>query len=381
MAKLKVQSDGRCRAYYTGKRFSGKTSEEARAKRDAYKYECEHGIDRPEMITVIDLVEQWMPLAHPSIDSRTYNQYTVTMEKMTDLIGNKLVAAVTPADIKRVWIQFNGKSQSYINKAKFLYKSFFRYAIDNGYCRTNPVMADSAKPHKGTKGTHRCLSSDEIQLIETVPHRCQTASMFMLKAGLRRGEVLALKKSDIYDDRIHVHSAVKFIDNRPVVGKTKNESSDRTVPLFAPLKPFYEQMEEYAMPDAKGNMCSETAFNRAWDAYLTDLSTYLNGEHKRWYHLTKEWKETHKKEYEEYLSLKNSGKEKEAEEYRLKGWVDVSFRPHDLRHTFITTARNKNVDIHTVMDWCGHSSERMILQIYDHTSEERERSAIALMDS
>ena len=42
---------------------------------------------------------------------------------------------------------------------------------------------------------------------------------------------------------------------------------------------------------------------------------------------------------------------------------------------------NKNIDIHTMMDWLGHSSERMLLQIYDHTSEERERKAIALMDS
>lgn len=337
MAKLKVQSDGRCRAYYKGKRFSGRTSEEARAKRDAYKYEVEHGIDRPEMITVIDLAEQWMPIAHPAVSSTTYNQYAGTMEKMTDLIGNKLVSAVTPADIKKVWLQFNGLSQSYINKAKFLYKSFFRYAIDNGYCRTNPVMADSAKPHKGTKGTHRCLSAEEIQLIETVPHRVQAAAMFMLKAGLRRGEVLALKKSDIYDNRIHVRSAVKFIDNRPVVGKTKNESSERQVPLFAPLKPFFEHMGEYAITDAQGNICSETAFQRAWESYLHTLS--------------------------------------------VKAGHPVSFRPHDLRHTFATAGRDKNIDIHTMMDWLGHSSERMLLQIYDHTSEEREQKAIALMDS
>lgn len=381
MAKLKTQADGRCRAYYKGKRFSGRTSEEALAKRDAYKYEVEHGIDRPEMITVIDLAEQWMPIAHPAVDSRTYNQYVVTMEKMTDLLGNKLVAAVTPADIKKVWMRFNGLSQSYINKAKFLYKSFFRYAIDNGYCRTNPVIAASAKPHKGTKGTHRCLSAEEIQLIETVPHRVQPAAMFMLKAGLRRGEVLALKRSDIYDNRIHVHSSLKFIDNHPVVGRTKNESSEREVPLFAPLKPFFDSMGEYVMTDAKGNLCSETAFQRAWEGYLTDLSTHLNGEHKRWYHLTKEWKEAHPDEYAEYLELKKNGNLEQAEAYRLRGWVDVDFRPHDLRHTFATTGRNKNIDIHTMMDWLGHSSERMLLQIYDHTSEEREKKAIALMDS
>ena len=337
MAKLTKQSDGRCRAWYKGKRFDGKTPEEAKAKRDAYKYECEHGIERPEMITVIDLAEKWLPVAKVGVDSRTYNQYATVMEKMTGIIGNKLVAAVTPADIKKVWAAFNKLSQSYINKAKFLYKSFFQYAIDNRYCTTNPIMADSAKPHKGTKGSHRCLTKTEIELIETVPHRCQVAAIIMLKAGLRRGEVLALRKKDIHDGRIYVHNAVKFVNNRPLIGGTKNESSNRTVPLFAAISPYLDSVEDYILPDANGELCSETAFQRAWESYMNTLSG-VSG------HL-------------------------------------VSFRPHDLRHTFITTARNKNVDIHTVMDWCGHSSERMILQIYDHTSEDREQAAISLMDS
>lgn len=337
MAKLKTQSDGRCRAYYKGKRFSGKTSEEARAKRNAYKYEVEHGIEKPEMITVIDLAEQWMPIAYPAVDSRTYNQYATVMEKMTDLIGNKLVAAVTPSDIKKVWIQFNGLSQSYINKAKFLYKAFFRYAADNGYCRMNPVTADSAKPHKGTKGTHRCLTDEEIHLIETVPHRVQAAAIFMLKAGLRRGEVLALRKQDIHDGRIYVKQSVKFINNRPVVGKTKNESSNREVPLFASISQILNLVSDYVLPDANGSICSEMAFKRAWDSYMHTLSQAAGH--------------------------------------------PISFRPHDCRHTFVSKCRDKGIDLHLVMSWVGHSSERMILQIYDHVSEDREKKAIALMDA
>ena len=160
--------------------------------------------------------------------------------------------------------------------------------------------------------------------------------MFMLKAGLRRGEVLALRKKDIYDDRIHVHSAVKFIGNRPVVGQTKNESSMRTVPLFAPLIPYTDNVSDYILPDADGNLCSETAFKRAWDSYLHTLSMVAN--HK------------------------------------------ISFRPHDLRHTFVTVARDKGIDPKTVMLWCGHSSERMILQIYDHISSDREQKMIAMME-
>jgi len=335
MAKLKKRSDGYFCAWYKGKQFLGKTEPEAKAKRDQYKYECEHGLEKPDVITVFDLAEKWLPDAKANVGKGTYNQYTTIMEKMTDTIGDKYVSSVSPADIKKIWVSFVGKSQSYINKASFLYKSFFQYAMENNYCSFNPVISLSAKPHRGTKGTHRPLTKSEIKLIETVPHRVQAAAMFMLKAGLRRGEVLALRKEDIHDDRIWVTKAVKFVNNRPEIGDTKNESSERSVPLFAPLKPIVKTITDYVLPDADGDVCSETAFQRAWESYLHCLSE--------------------------------------------KAGHPVSFRPHDLRHTFVTVARDKNIDPHIVMSWCGHSSERMIMQIYDHISENREKKMIKLM--
>ena len=336
MAKLKQRSDGYYCAWYNGKQFLGKTDTEAKQKRDKYKYECENGIERTEPITVYDLAASWLPVAKAGIANTTYNQYATIMEKLTEVIGDKYVSAVSPADIKKVWVSYVGKSQSYINKASFLYKSFFQYAMENRYCTFNPVLSTSAKPHKGSRGTHRQLTKEEINLIETVPHRVQAAAMFMLKAGLRRGEVLALKKSDIYDGKIHVYNAVKFVKNRPVVGGTKNESSARSVPLFASILPFVDGIQNYVLPDVNGEVCSETAFQRAWESYLHTLSMVAN--HK------------------------------------------ISFRPHDLRHTFVTVARDKGIDPKTVMLWCGHSSERMSLQIYDHITESREQRMVALMD-
>ena len=336
MGKLKQRPDGYYCAWYNGKQFLGKTEPEAKRKRDDYKYECEHGIEQTEPTTVFALCEKWLPVAKAGAARTTYNQYVTIMEKLISVIGDKLVSAVSPADIKKVWVSYVGKSQSYINKASFLYKSFFQYAMENGHCRFNPVLSESSRPHKGTKGTHRCLTDKEISLIETVKHRVQPAAMFMLKAGLRRGEVLALQKSDIHDERIHITKAIRFVNNRPVIGQTKNESSERTVPLFAPLKPFIDDIENYVLPDADGDVCSETAFQRAWESYLHTLS--------------------------------------------LAAGHPVSFKCHDFRHTFITKCRDKGIDIHICMEWCGHASERMILQIYDHTSEERERSAIAIMN-
>ena len=376
----KKRKDGYYCMWYKGKQFLGRTEAEATKKRDDYKYECEHGIESIMPISVFDLAEQWLPVAKAGVGKGTYNQYATIMEKLTDIIGNKIVSAVSPGDIKRVWVKFVGLSQSYIDKAKFLYRSFFQYAIDNHYCKTNPMSSDSAKPHKGTKGTHRCLTETEVNLIETVPHRCQAGVMFMLKAGLRRGEVLALQKKDIHDNRIYVLNAVSFVNNRPVIKSTKNEASERDIPLFASLKPFICDVAKYVFPDEHGKMCSETAFNRAWESYLAELSTVYNGCHKRWYHLTKGWKQNHKEEYARYLEWKKNDPE-EAEEYRLEGWTDIKFHPHDLRHTFVTNCRDKGVDIKVCIGWCGHASEKMVLEIYDHPSANREQTAIALMDA
>lgn len=335
MAKNTQLPNGLYRYWYKGKQFYGKTDTEAKAKRDAYKYECEHGIEQQKPITVFDLAEQWLPVAKAGTSTTTYNQYATIMEKMTDMIGNKLISAVSPADINKVWTAYVGKSQSYISKASFLYKSFFNHAIENGYCNRNPVTAPSAKPGKGTKGSHRALEPWEIKLIETVPHRCHAAAMFMLKAGLRRGEVLALRKQDIRNDKIYVNNAVKFIKNRPVVGQTKNESSNRIVPLFDPLATVINGVSDYILPDANGGMCSESAFVRAWDSYMYTLSQ--------------------------------------------KAGRKVDIRTHDLRHTFVTSCMDKGINIRVCMKWCGHSTERMILEIYDHLTAEREAESIKLM--
>lgn len=337
MARLKKRNDGLYRAWYKGKQFLGKTEAEAKAKRDTYKYECEHGIQQIKPITLFDFADQWLPVAKPNVTKHTYNHYAYIIELLTDICGDKQISAVSPLDIRKAWKSMADKSQSYINKARYLYTSMFDSAVENGYCLSNPMKTVSAKPHKGTKGTHRCLTDEEIHLIETTPHRMQFAAMLMLKAGLRRGEMLALTKDDIHDDRIWVNKALQFGNNQASVGRTKTDSSVRSVPLFAPLKPFIDDMGNYAFTTKNGHIATKKSFEQCWVSYLHCLSK--------------------------------------------KAGHDINFRCHDCRHTFITKARDKNIDIHIVMDWVGHSSERMILQIYDHPSADRESNAISLMDS
>jgi integrase len=330
--KLTKRKDGYFRAWYNGKQFLGKTQQEAEAKRNAYRYEIEHGIEQCEPISLFNFASKWLPVAKANTTKHTYNHYAHIIEILTDICGEKQIAAVRPTDIKKAWSVMDGKSQSYINKARYIYRSLFDSAVEEGYCRVNPMNTKTAKPHRGKSGTHRCLTEEEIHLIETTPHRMQIPAMFMLKAGLRRGEVLALTKDDIHDERIHITKAVRFANNAGEISSTKTESSVRSVPLFPPLKPFIDDIGKYAYTTASGDLATKKSFEQCWASYLHCLSK--------------------------------------------KAGHPVSFRCHDLRHTFITKARDKEIDIHIVMNWVGHSSERMILQIYDHPSEEREANAV-----
>ena len=385
--KLKQRADGRYCAYYRGKQFMSYDHDEAVRLRDEYKYRCEHGYDDLRNISVKQYAGEWLPLyKEGKVQLNTYNQYANLLEKLSSVIGNHNMASVTPDDVARVWKIFNGQSKSQLKKAGYLYRRLFDSAIEAGYCRRNPFRSEAVEKPKGTEGSHRALEDWERRLIETVPHRIHLAVMVMLYAGLRRGELLALKYNHVSKDYITVHQAVSFAGTEPITKGTKNESSMRTVPLLAPLRPyFFDDKDQplhksgYICPCVDGSICTESGWKRAWESYIFTLETALNGVEKRWYHRTRSWKLSHPDEWAKYVNLKRT-KPKQAEEYRLIGWQEITIRPHDLRHSFCEWAITNGVGPKTLMNWMGHTDERMIMKIYDHVMAKREEAAVALLN-
>lgn len=374
--KLKQRSDGRFCCKYKGRQFMGDTAEEAIRKRNDYRFKVEHDIDEIRKITVSEYAQEWLPNHRSNVDTGTYNQYASILDKLILVIGSYNMSSVTPDDVASVWRTFSGYSKSMISKATQLYRSMFDSAVESGYAKRNPFRSDTAKPPKGTVGTHRALEEWERDLIVNTPHRMQVAAMTMLFAGLRRGEICDLKYSDIRNGHIIVDSAVSYAETKPRVKGTKNESSVREVPLFAPLKPFFDGSSfGYVIPSADGLQCTLSAWDRAWESYINEIERKMNGISKRWYHLNKEFKETHPQQWQQYERIKQKDPTK-AEEFRLMGWREFTVRPHDLRHSFCESCITAGIDLKTVMKWMGHSDERMIMEIYDHVMSKREDAAI-----
>ena len=386
--KLKQRADGRYCAVYRGKQFMSFDEDEAVRLRDEYKYRCEHDIDEVRKIAVKDYAAEWLPLhKEGNVQLDTYNQYANLFEKLIAVIGNINMSSVTPDDVARVWKVFTGQSRSQIKKAGSLYRSLFDSAIENGYCRRNPFKSDSVNAPKGTEGSHRAIEDWERHLIETTPHRMQLAALVMLYAGLRRGEVCALQYNHVYDGHFHVSHAITFAGSKPEVKGTKNDYSVREVPVLAPLYPLFFDKDGNPLKSfgrivscVDGTIVTDSGWKRAWESYIHDLETALNGVPFRWYHRTREWKLSHPDEWEKYEKLKRT-KPVQAEEYRLMGWRSVTVRPHDLRHSFCEWAITNGVDPKTLMRWMGHCDERMIMRIYDHVTSKREDAAVAMLNN
>ncbi len=292
MARLTERSDGRYQAKYHSKYFYGSTPAEAKRKRDEYKARDMMGMRSPAAVTVASYAAKWLPTAKATVDKKVYNAYAGLLDRLIGALGDRPLSSVTPSDVKAVYNSLLGMSDSSVKKLRMLTVAMFDTAVEDGLIRTNPARSKSARPHRGTAGTHRLLTAEEIRLIHEVPHRCRLLALTMYYTGLRRGEALALDVSrdvDFASGWIHVSRAIRFDSNVPVEADPKTEAGTRDVPLVPALARILDGHRGLLLVDPEGRPVTETAFSRAWESYNNALSRAVNdGIQRRWWGRTKE---------------------------------------------------------------------------------------------
>lgn len=339
MPSLKPRADGRYVCKYKGRFFYGRSDKEAKqARSDFIKAEQSGRLLRREL-TVREYALKWLPLYKRGVSEKCYNDYAKQLEALFPFIGDKHLSQVTVDDAAAVWQHYAGYSASTIKRARMLYIALFDTAIENELCFKNPFKSKFTQPPRGTSGSHRALSPEEVDLILRVPHRFQLAVLVMLYAGLRRGEVLALSSDDIdlAAGLIHVNKAVRYDSNQPILSDPKTEAGVRSVPVLSALRPFLVGHVGLIAPSASGSIMSEVAFRRAWQSYIAALSSAAGH--------------------------------------------PVNIRPHDLRHTYCTMLVDAGIPLKQAMAWLGHADEKMIMRVYDHVHAERTRVSVEQVEN
>ena len=360
--RLKKRKDGRFRCKYQDLQFYGSTPEEAFAARQEYIDAQRTGFS--VNATVTEYALPWLKRTFPAVTPSTYAGLATHLQHLVDTIGEKRVFDVVPSDVKQVYTDYyTGLSNSYIKSARQLYCSLFDSAVADGLIRANPARDKTAKPHKGKKPSERILTPRERWFIEHLctDHRAWPLVMTMLYAGVRPQEAKAIdidRDVDFINNTITVrntahidpHNGQKYVHT----GEGKTDWSNRTIPLFPPLKRALTGKHGYLITSAHGEPVTHTTWRVAWKSYIFSMETAINGVQKRWYGRTKEQQ-----------AMIAAG--------TLPEWVNFDIVPYTLRHAFCQMCRDADpqVDINTCRKWMGHADAQMVLKVYDAVSADR----------
>jgi integrase len=270
-------------------------------------------------LTFSDIFEKWKEQKYNDISKSAINGYNAAYETSKALHDIKLI------DIKTMHLQSVisncGKGHDTLRKIRVLYNQLFKYAMENDIVNKDySAFIDIGKKSEETK--RKPFTDKEIKRLfsveETIPY--VDTILIMIYTGLRIGELLILKPSDIN------------LEERTITGGIKTDAGkNRIIPINKKVLPFIEKR--------------------------------LN-------------------EDNEYLIINDLGKQMKYDNYYREKFIPVmeqlnmNHKPHDCRHTFATLMSNSNANKTAIKKIIGHSSYATTEKIYTHKDIEELRKAI-----
>lgn len=177
------------------------------------------------------------------ISERTYSRIIETIKKIEESpLSVKNISDITSAEIQNYLNSLKNYSDSTIKKIKEQFSQIFRESINKGYIVKNP-MNDVIRPRSTKKRkVVRALEVEEQQKLTdylmNVPitdEPYKVAYLIEMYLGLRIGEVLALRNTDInlHKNLISVNKTLSTDKNHKVImgDSTKTYAGIREVPI------------------------------------------------------------------------------------------------------------------------------------------------------
>lgn len=268
---------------------------------------------------------------------RTVNSYLVPY------FGNMRLEAIKPINIEDfAKKQKNIYSQSTMKKMRLCLNGIFNTAIDNDLCRKNPAKNVSFVSNIES-AAKRTYSQNEVDIILKYcdSHPLGIYIRILLELGLRCSELCGLKKVDfdLNNKIVHIQRAVTEVNNKSFVGKTKNKSSNRKLPVSSTLTCLISKINI-----SSNKFLLHTSNNREMTpAYFTKM--------------------IYNKFYSDLQIV-------HPEIERLS--------PHELRHTCGTLLYERTKDIYAVSKYLGHSNVQITAKLYVHDSAELLRANLGI---
>lgn len=278
-------------------------------------------------LTVSQWFDKWLDVyVKPLKKLPTYDQYkNLYMSHIKPCIGNRMMNSIKPFDLQGIIARMNtaGLSSCTMGHVVKILKLAFGKALKDKIIQESPVV-DIEIPVKQAK-TRKVLSLDDIDKLFSAmkDSRWIWSIKFALVTGLRRGELLALRWSDInYTDK-------RVLVQRTVTGDTKS-SKEHYAPLSSKAAEYLEKQKE----------CLENEINPCLHGRGDPGLVFPN-------------RKGEMMNPRNYYNIIYS--------YATQSGIKVS--PHSLRHTFVYYMRN-SLSLKELQNSLGHSSTTATLDLY-----------------
>lgn len=361
-ARRTKRADGRYAVTITveGRRHFvyGKTQAEAKAKADEARARLTAGAPvRDATRTLTDWLTEWRSTFLKASDraQATKNLYGGLITRHVDpTIGSVRLDRLKPSDITRVMLHMEaeGKAASTRRNAYAALRGAMDDAVANGLIASNPVC--KVKRPKTESTESRSLNQAEVTALLKGAEglRYSPALRLILGTGLRRGEALALRWSDVDLERreARVTGSLVRVNGVLVVSTPKTTTSRRVVSLSdATVTLLKTHKATQAAERLKaGNLWVESGF-----VFATEFG--------------------HPADPRNLLRAVRIA--------RTKASLSDDIGVHTLRHTYATTALLNGVPLHVVSRNLGHSSIAITADIYGHLTDEASQAAADTVSS
>lgn len=202
--------------------------------------------DVPQL-TLATYGEQWIAQRRLKESTRELYRSMYSQYIAADDIATMPLADITPERI-RVWYAdlcaTPGRNRAATGRTRnarvyALLKSMLGTAVDDGILTANPCRIPKASRAERSSEIRLLSRAELAALTAEMPEHLQALVVVSAWAGMRRGELLELRRGDVSDDAsvIRIRRAVTFVAGEEIVGRPKSAAGVRDVVAPPHIRP------------------------------------------------------------------------------------------------------------------------------------------------
>ena len=351
------------RTKYLTKTVDAKGKKEARIELAKFVTEVSEGntTKAPKRLTLAAYLDKWLKAHAVVVSTRTLEEYERIINlRVKGRIGQATLSSISGLDLQQLYadlLKSGGKDGRPLSERSVHHVHRCLFTAFEAAVRTNHLRVNPARTIKGPRveGTEMSILNgpDEISrfLAKAAGHKFEALIILALATGLRRGEIIVLRWSDVDLERgtVSVNRAATLTKMEGVIIKApKTKKGRRKIAL--------PSMAVETLKAHKKRQAEEMLASGARSADGLVFCDHTTGE-----------------------MLKLDAVTKAVQDLAKKAKVNVTL--HGLRHSHASMLLAGGVHPKVAQERLGHSTVNVTLDIYSHLMEGMQETAAAAMDA